>query len=651
MSPDLIAQLVDPAHATLSAGSNTEIPWRCTTDARHVWTASPNTRKRSKKCPVCINKVIITGVNDLASTHPDLAAQLVDPAVGRSLSAGSHTPVTWRCQESHRWDASPVSRSRLGSGCPYCSGRLPVPGVNDLATTHPDLAAQLIDPALASTVGPGSSKALTWRCAQDSAHTWDAPVRNRARKKNPTGCPVCAGRGNRGYTRRPTLGQLEHPLLREAVDSALAASLTIGSGRGIEWDCRECQRPHRYTSSVRKRVSGQGCPIRAGRQVVAGMNDLATTHPTIAAQLVDQALAQTLSRGSEIAPQWRCEKGHLWQTAVYARVAGNGCPTCTPIGSSYGEQELLTAVRTLDADAQHRARIEVADRKIEVDILVGDLAIEFNGLFWHSTQGGRASGYHRDKLRALRSAGLSLITVWEDQWIDPERRAIVLRLIAHRMRRADHLEAAFEAAGIAHLYDPAVIERHGARTLELQELTGAAAEAFFDRHHIQGAVRLTRAFGLVDDGGAVRAVLGLRSAQHNARAQRRDGDWEIQRYATAGTIPGGFTRLLHHARAVLDAEGSAVKRWVTISADEISDGALYAATGFEIDGTIPPSYWYSGGHLRTQRAAKEGFQLKRFRKDPALRYEEGWTEHEAATANKLYRVYDAGKTRWTKDAN
>ena len=59
-----------------------------------------------------------------------------------------------------------------------------VPGVNDLATVDPVLAAELVDPVLARTLTPGSNKSVDWFCdgTGDLPHPhreWSAPVKNR----------------------------------------------------------------------------------------------------------------------------------------------------------------------------------------------------------------------------------------------------------------------------------------------------------------------------------------------------------------------------------------------------------------------------------------------------------------------------------------
>ena len=64
------------------------------------------------------------------------------PLTPDSVSYGSKRKVWWTCAHGHHWQAAVHTRTGSGTGCPYCSGRLPLPGVNDLATTYPDLARQ-----------------------------------------------------------------------------------------------------------------------------------------------------------------------------------------------------------------------------------------------------------------------------------------------------------------------------------------------------------------------------------------------------------------------------------------------------------------------------------------------------------------------------
>lgn len=639
--PHLAAQLVDPTLGrSLTAGSGRKVSWRC--DHGHVWTAAVYSRAKGTGCPYCAGKAVLPGFNDLATTHPKLAARLVDIDEARTVNIGTHRKLRWRCLSDprHVWEAKP-SNLLLGRDCAVCSGRRVQPGVNDLASTHPDLARQLVDPEDGARLTAGSSKSPLWQCDTVPEHRWRTSVAARVRGH---GCPICSG-----HRVVPSLNDLAttHPeLARELADPEDAHRISAGSVRRVSWRCPADER-HVWSASASNRIAGSGCPFCANQAVLPGVNDLATTHPELARELVDPAEATRVTAGSKRVLLWRCRTNpdHTWSSACYHRSGPvpTGCPHCFGPAPSQAERRLADAVTTLVGDAvvlrSHRG---LFDSNHEVDIFLPEhrLAIEFNGLYWHSLEAGRTVVCHRDKLLAAQRAGVRLVQVWEDDWRD--RPEAVLRMLAHRLHATDRLPLVLP--GI----DPTTHERVHARSLSCDAVSLREAAAFLERNHIQGSTPLSHAFALHRDG-VIRALLGLRSPKRNARMNRSAGEWEIQRYATCGIIPGGFTRLLRYAERVLRAEGVELTRWVSFSADDISDGGLYRAAGFTADRALPPDYRYAGNLTGWRRVPKERFQRRRFRDDPTLVWDESWTEREAAVANGLVRVYDAGKTRWVRD--
>ena len=193
--PELAKQVVDKSLLpVLSTGSESKIEWEC--EKGHRWMAKVYNRTNVKNhtgCPYCNSKLLLVGFNDLATTHPDVAKLCYDPEDAHKIMATSAGIRKWQCAEGHVWEA-PVSRlTRQGSRCPYCSGRLPIVGKTDLATTHPDLASELADPALATKLKAGSHKKVEWVCSNDPSHRWFAFVYSRT-GKNAKGCPYCSGR-------------------------------------------------------------------------------------------------------------------------------------------------------------------------------------------------------------------------------------------------------------------------------------------------------------------------------------------------------------------------------------------------------------------------------------------------------------------------
>jgi hypothetical protein len=266
---------------------------------------------------------LVVGVNDLATTHPELAAELVDQTLATQLNAGSNKKVDWCCKaHGHLWAAVVGNRALKGSGCSVCSGRTVLAGFNDLATLRPDLAAELVDQTLATQLSPGTHRKVQWWCNAEG-HVWTAVVKSRAGGR---GCPTCTNRVVLpGFN---DLATLRPDLAAELVDQTLATQLGIGSNKKAEWRCKA--HGHVWVTTVNGRVSaGRGCPYCAGQLVLPGFNDLATLRPDLAAELVDQTLATQLSSSSNKKAEWRCKAAtHVWITTVNGRSAGNGCPYC-----------------------------------------------------------------------------------------------------------------------------------------------------------------------------------------------------------------------------------------------------------------------------------------------------------------------------------
>jgi Probable Zinc-ribbon domain len=306
----------DPKEFT--SGSGRKLHWKCTSN--HIWSAAIKDRVKGHGCPICSNRRILAGFNDLATLNPEVATQAHgwDPS---EVGVESKRKVEWRCSEGHVWLAAPVHRVRHGQGCAVCVNMQINVGVNDLATTHPEIAQQAFgwDPR---SVVAGSHKRLVWQC--QLGHKWSAQPNARTGGK---GCPYCAGRYVlRGFNDLQTT----HPSLAREAFNWDATTLSAGSGKRVTWICKL---GHVFITSASHRVHlNQGCPICANQKVLPGFNDLATTHPQIAREAFGWD-ASTVFAGSNRRLHWRCEEGHEWVTSPHSRSGqGAGCPTCAKSG-------------------------------------------------------------------------------------------------------------------------------------------------------------------------------------------------------------------------------------------------------------------------------------------------------------------------------
>ena len=313
--PDLAAQADGWDPTTLVSGTPMRVQWIC--ELKHTWLASVRKRVKGSSCPICSNKQLLVGFNDLATINPELASQ-ADGWDPTTLVFGSMVKVGWKCELGHQWKAS-VARRSSGRGCSICVGQKVLVGFNDLATINPELASQADgwDP---STVTAGTRKKVGWKCTL--GHQWKAAVAERTRGRD---CPVCAGKHVLvGFNDLATI----NPELASQADDWDPKKITKGSSKKVRW---KCELGHQWEASVANRSKGRSCPICIGQEVLVGFNDLATIHPELAAQ-ADGWDPKTVLAGTGKKVGWKCELGHQWKASVNSRSSGNGCPSCATSG-------------------------------------------------------------------------------------------------------------------------------------------------------------------------------------------------------------------------------------------------------------------------------------------------------------------------------
>lgn len=300
----------------------------------------------------------------LVDTHPVIAAEFhpdLNTVDVSTLSTGSSRKVWWfhRAEDgkTHEWPAT-VAHRTAGRGCGVCAGKRVQPGVNDLASLRPEIAADWHPERNAFTaeeVSPGSDKRVWWRCP--AGHDYENTVGKRTISGR--GCAVCVGQSvlegfNDLSSRNPQLAAEWHPDLNAPLTPR---EVTTGSARVVWW-LGTCG--HSFQARLDRRGVGDGCPICAGVQVVAGINDLATTHPHIAAEWHPQRnLPRTqfdVTAGSDMKVWWiggGCK--HEFQSMINSRTGGSGCGVCHGTQVVKGVNDLASREPAI-ADEWHPTR-------------------------------------------------------------------------------------------------------------------------------------------------------------------------------------------------------------------------------------------------------------------------------------------------------
>ena len=142
--------------------------------------------------------------------------------------------------------------------------------------------------------------------------------------------------------------------------------VTYGSKKKVFWICNK---GHRWETMVYKRAScGHGCPICAGREVLADYNDLAKVMPEIAKEwdyeLNGSLTPHDVTKSSGKKVWWRCSKGHKWQTSVAIRTRGSGCPYCAGKKVVPGENDLASQFPQIAVEWNYEKNIPLTPKDI-----------------------------------------------------------------------------------------------------------------------------------------------------------------------------------------------------------------------------------------------------------------------------------------------
>ena len=263
----------------------------------------------------------------------------------------SQKNVWWKCDKGHEWRAKILTRNH-GYGCPYCSGRLPIKGENDLQTVNPDLAREWNNERnnglTPMDVLPGSDIKAWWRC--DQGHEWQTQIKVRSKGGR---CPYCFGRisikgQNDLKTVNPTLAQEWN---YEKNGNSLPENFLPNSGKKVWWKCKES---HEWMQTIDKRSNGVGCPYCSGLYVTKGQNDLQTINPDLAQEWHyeknGKLTPMDVTPHSDKKVWWKCKEGHEWKTQVKNRTRVTGCPYCSGKQVLNGFNDLATVNPALAAE-------------------------------------------------------------------------------------------------------------------------------------------------------------------------------------------------------------------------------------------------------------------------------------------------------------
>lgn len=299
--------------------------------------------------------------------------------------------------------------------------------------------------------------------------------------------------------------------------------------------------------------------------------------------------------------------GDFWQRAEN-HWNGAGCPKCSCIGKSKDEKEVLTFIKQI-----YSGIIEENVRKLvdgyELDVFIPELnlAIEYDGLYWHS-EDKKGKMYHFDKTVASEKKQITLLHIFSNEW--SLKKDIWKSMIKNRFQTCD--------------------ERIYARKCELKSISSKESKEFLNNNHIQGNIPASIRYGLFYNNELV-SIMTFGKSRFNKNYQ-----YELLRSCTKKNyiIVGGVSKLFSYF--VKQHNPSSI---ISYCDRRYANGKMYNNLKFKLKKISKPNYWYTKNNLEI--LSRISFQKHKL-KDKLETFDNSLSEWDNMKNNGWNRIWDCG---------
>ena len=292
----------------------------------------------------------------------------------------------------------------------------------------------------------------------------------------------------------------------------------------------------------------------------------------------------------------------------------NYCSICFPMPvSSLEEQQLKDFIISNDILIEENVRNIISPKEIDIFIPSLNLAIEYNGLYWHSEKRGKDKNYHRNKLELCNKNGIKLISIFSDNWI------YKTDIVKSRIRNLLGINS----------------NKIYARKCTIKEITHNMASDFLTKNHLQGPCNAKTNIALFLDNIMI-SLMTFSKSRYEKDAT------ELLRFASVldTTVIGGASKLLKHYIKTYKPE-----KITTYSDNDWGYTDFYKKIGFTKVANNLPSYSYISEKESNVRLSRLQFQKHKLEKNLTV-YDKTLSEYENMVYNGYDRIWDCGNTKW-----
>ena len=318
----------------------------------------------------------------------------------------------------------------------------------------------------------------------------------------------------------------------------------------------------------------------------------------------------------------KCECGNVWSNKVLHNGVISRCLKCNP-KKWVTEKEIYDFVNNITGDFKANDRTLIYP--LELDSLNNKIAIEYNGLMFHSYGKSDYSMFnnyklenknvHLNKTILCEDKNIQLFHIFENEWLN----------------KKDIWKSVLENS----LGDS---KRIYARKCSIKEIKNTKlVNEFLDNNHLQGKCNSNIKIGLYYNNELV-SIMTFSKSRYN-----KNIEYELIRFCNKKglSVIGGASKLLKYFERNYNPKSIisyANRRW--------SNGNLYKKLGFEFKESTKPNYFYfnPNENVLYSRVKFQKHKLKNLLDN----FDDNLTETENMYNNNYRKIYDCGNLTFIK---
>ena len=520
----------------------------------------------------------------------------------------SQTKVCIICPEHGEFWQTPVAHVR-GHGCPICSNKKR--GKRTVNTENLIKKCMKVHNNKYTYENTEYINADTKICVTCSVHGdfYILPFHHL----NGQGCPKCRGKN---FTQDEVITKFKE-IHKDKYDYS-----KVIFNKMKEKVCIICPEHGEFWQTPQKHLNGQGCPKcgikKRTENSVLDIKVFINRANIVHNNKYDYNSVNFNNLHDKI--QIRCPKHGYFEQNAYDHLNGHGCPICGQQVSNI-ENKITEFIKELGLTVKTRVRNIIYPYELDIFIPSKNIAIEFNGLRWHSEQFKEDKNYHLNKTELCEKQNIKLFHIFEDEWIEHSEK------IKSKLRQILNYNK-----DLPNIY---------ARKCNIQKIDNKLGCEFLEKNHIQSFSRSSIYLGCYYNDELVGVMTFKR--------ERKDSDkWELTRFATDITkhcvgVGGKLFKYFVRNYNPSEVKSFADRRW-TLDKDD----NLYTKLGFKLDEVLKPDYKYIIENSN-KRFHKFNFRKQILHKKYGLPLT--MTENEMCNQIKAHKIWDCGlyKYIWKKE--